>query len=95
MTYREQLVKARELGINICDLEIADECECMFDFDYTEEQFEQLCECARECYLKIDNITANAIASAITELIKYEGKTVSQVLSMRRRDIIDKASCYL
>ena len=30
MTFREQLDKVTELGISICDLEVANECDCVF-----------------------------------------------------------------
>lgn len=43
MTYREQLNKVNELGISICDLEVANELDAVLDFDYTENQFESLC----------------------------------------------------
>ena len=39
MTYREQLNKVRDLGISICDLEIANELDTVLDFEYTEWDF--------------------------------------------------------
>ena len=33
MTYREQLNKVNELGISICDLEVANELDAVLDFD--------------------------------------------------------------
>ena len=38
MTYREQLNKVNELGISICDLEVANELDAVLDFDYTEDE---------------------------------------------------------
>ena len=52
MTYREQLNKVRDLGISICDLEIANELDAVLDFEYTEEEFEDLCAFSVEIYLK-------------------------------------------
>lgn len=42
MTYREQLNKVNELGISICDLEVANELDAVLDFDYTEDEFDEV-----------------------------------------------------
>ena len=94
MTYREQLNKVNELGINICDLTIADELDCVLDCEYTEEDFERLCEYARYIYLKADNITAEAIARAIDDLLS-QGKTVGEIVTMDKYSFISKAVCYM
>ena len=39
MTYREQLNKVNELGISICDLEVANELAGVLSVDYTEDEF--------------------------------------------------------
>ena len=95
MTFIEQLKLVQKLGLNICDLTIADECESVFNFEYTSLQFEKLCERAREIYLKGDNLTPNAIAHAINNLILDEEKTIKQVLTMDKWELIDKASYYI
>ena len=96
MTFREQLNKVNELGISICDLEVAYECDCIFNFEYTEQEFEQLCDFAKYCYLKDEsgNIAPNFIAYAINELIKEDGKTIQEVLNMSKWDMLEKASYY-
>lgn len=96
MTFREQLSKVSELGISICDLEVANECDGVFDFEYTEQEFEWLCDFAQQCYLKDQsgNITPNHIAKAINELITEDGKTIQEVLDINRWDMLDKASYY-
>lgn len=40
MKYREQLEKVQALGISICELDIANECDCVFEFETTEQEFE-------------------------------------------------------
>lgn len=62
MKYREQLEKVQALGINICELEIANECDSVFEFETTEQEFENLCKFANNIYLKSENLTPNAIA---------------------------------
>ena len=95
MTYREQLNKVRDLGISICDLEIANELDAVLDFEYTEEEFESLCAFGVEIYLKAEKMTTDAIAYCINDLVEEEGKTVEEILKMNKWDFINKASNWL
>ena len=95
MTYREQLNKVRDLGISICDLEIANELDAVLDFEYTEEEFESLCAFGVEIYLKAEKMTTDAIAYCINDLVEEKGKTVKEILKMNKWDFIDKASNWL
>ena len=95
MTYREQLNKVRDLGISICDLEIANELDAVLDFEYTEEEFESLCAFGVEIYLKAEKMTTDAIAYCINDLVEEKGKTVKEILKMDKWDFIDKASNWL
>lgn len=95
MTYREQLNKVRDLGISICDLEIANELDAVLDFEYTEEEFESLCAFSVEIYLKAEKMTTDAIAYCINDLVEEEGKAVEEILKMNKWDFIVKASNWL
>lgn len=95
MTYREQLNKVNNLGISICDLEVANELDAILDFDYTDNEFESLCAFGARIYLKAENMTAVAIAECINDIVNEEGKTVEEILEMDKWDFIDKASNYL
>ena len=95
MTYREQLNKVRDLGISICDLEIANELDAVLDFEYTEEEFEDLCAFGVEIYLKAEMMTTDAIAYCINDLVEEKGKTVKEIFEMDKWDFIDKASNWL
>ena len=95
MTYREQLNKVRDLGISICDLEIANELDAALDFEYTEKEFEDLCAFGVEIYRKAEKMTTDAIAYCINDLVEEEGKTVEEILKMNKWDFIDKASNWL
>ena len=95
MTYREQLNKVRDLGISICDLEIANELDAVLNFEYTEEEFESLCAFGVEIYLKAEKMTTDAIAYCINDLVEEKGKTVEEILEMDKWDFIDKASNWL
>lgn len=54
MTYREQLNKLEKLGISVTSIEVANSCDSLFEFDYTDKEFEQLCSFAERMYLKAD-----------------------------------------
>lgn len=95
MTYREKLNIVYELGISICDLEIASELDAVLDFDYTEDEFESLCDFGLEIYLKAEMMTTSAIAYCINKLVNEDGKTVEEILEMDKWDFINKASNYL
>ena len=95
MTYREQLNKVRDLGISICDLEVANELDAVLDFEYTEEEFEDLCAFGVEIYRKAEKIKTVAIAYYINDLVEEKGKTVKEILKMNKWDFIDKASNWL
>ena len=95
MTYREQLNKVRDLGISICDLEVANELDAVLDFEYTEEEFEDLCAFGVEIYRKAEKMTTDAIAYYINDLVEEKGTTVKEILKMNKWDFIDKASNWL
>ena len=95
MTYREQLNKLEELGITPTSIEIGNSCDCIFDFNYSDEEFEKLCNFAEEMYLKADVMTTDAVAKCINDLVNEDGKTVEEILKMDKWDFIDKASNYL
>lgn len=96
MTYREQLNKVNELGINICDLTIANELDCVLDAGaYTEEEFELLCNYAVYIYFKSENLTATAIALCIGGMLSELGYTVDEITKMDKWKFIGEASGYM
>ena len=94
MTYREQLNKLEELGITPTSIEIGNSCDCIFDFDYSDEEFEKLCRFAERMYLEANVMTTVAVAKCINQLVE-DGKTVEEILEMDKWDFIDKASYWL
>ena len=95
MTYREQLNKVNELGISICDLEVANELDAVLDFNYTEDEFESLCAFGVEIRRKAETMTVNAIACCINDFVNEESKTVEEILKMDKWDFISEAGNYL
>ena len=94
MTYREQLNKLEELGITPTSIEVGNSCDCIFDFDYSDEEFEKLCRFAERMYLEANVMTTVAVAKCINQLVE-DGKTVEEILEMDKWDFINKASNYL
>ena len=94
MTYREQLNKLEELGITPTSIEVGNSCDCIFDFDYSDEEFEKLCRFAERMYLEANVMTTVAVAKCINQLVE-DGKTVEEILEMDKWDFIDKASNWL
>lgn len=95
MTYREQLNKLEELGITPTSIEVGNSCDCIFDFDYSDEEFDKLCNFAERMYLKADVMTTDAVAKCINDLVNEDGKTVEEILEMDKWDFIGRASNYL
>ena len=95
MTYREKLNKFEELGITLTSIEVGNSCDCIFDFNYSDEEFEKLCNFAEEMYLKADVMTTDAVAKCINDMVNEDGKTVEEILKMDKGDFIVKASNYL
>ena len=94
MTYREQLNKLEELGITPTSIEVGNSCDCIFDFDYSDEEFEKLCRFAERMYLEANVMTTVAVAKCINQLVE-DGKTVEEILEMDKWDFIGRASNYL
>ena len=94
MTYRESLNKLEELGITPTSIEIGNSCDCIFDFNYSDEEFEKLCRFAERMYVEADVMTTDAVAKYINQLVE-DGKTVEEILEMDKWVFIDKASNYL
>lgn len=103
MTYREKLNKFEELGIMLTSIEVANSCDCIFDFNYSDEEFEKLCNFAEEMYLKADVMTTDAVAKCINDMVKTQralsfrttNQIIEEILKMDKWDFIDKASNYL
>ena len=94
MTFKEQLKIANDNDLSILDLEIANECDCVFDFEYTDDDFEALCGVIRTAYLKAEEMTIIALVQCVSDLITNENYTVQQVLDVTTWDLIEKASWY-
>ena len=93
MTYRETIELATKYGLRAYDLLVAQECDWAFSFEYSDEQFEKLCEKARYVHSHSSGVGVDAccIACAINWLIDDNGKTIDDVLGMDFYDIHEVA----
>ena len=73
MKFMEQLDKAAQNGINVCDLIIANEVECLTPLKG--EEFEKACGYAKQAYLKDDaGYNASEIVKTVYYLLKVAEK---------------------
>ena len=92
MTFREQLTIAHNNLLSVLDLEIADKCDVVFEFEYTDEEFEKLCTRIRYAYLKSRGTTVKALVQCANEFITEGYGSIEQICEMDVYDFIQKAS---
>lgn len=87
-TYREQLNIVKENNLSITDIIIGAACDALFDFNYTEEEFERLCYVASEVYLAAADVSEDDIAATIGELVDY-GYSIDEICELNKWDLLD------
>ena len=85
-TFREQLNWLNDNNIYVCDILIANACDSIFDFDYTDEEFETLCSIAVSLYLGFENVTEDEIAFALNKL-RRAGVSIEDIAGMSKWEI--------
>lgn len=88
MTFKEQLKIANDNNLNILDLEIADECDCVFEFEYTDDEFEALCTCVKRAYLRSDGVTLTSIINLIQGLIAEDNWLIQEICDKPVYDLL-------
>ena len=94
MNFREQLNAAKKQGFSLIDLRIAEECKLAFQFEYTDEEFERLCEFAKNICFKT-NASERATAKAINRSIYYGNKTIEEICKADAHIFVRKYALYL
>ena len=89
-SFREQLNILRDNNCSVIDICVAGTCEAIFDFHYTDEDFERLCGVALNAYLASDSVSEDDIAYAINALVCY-GKSIDEVCELSKWDLLDYA----
>lgn len=94
MTYREIVNMVSKLDVGLEDFDIATTLDAEVDFDYTDEEFEQLCKYAKRV-LHVSEVTIDAIAHHIDDLLNEEDKTVKEILETDVHDFGYDASRWM
>lgn len=97
MTYREQLNKVKSFGIEIFALKIAYYLDKVLDGEYkpNENDFDTLCDYARNVYLSDDSLSEDAIALCIGDMLTDLGYTIDEVLTMDKKKFIAESKRYI
>ena len=89
-TFREQLNFIVENNCSVCDICIAAAADACFSFNYTDEEFEQLCHAMQHAWLAGSEVTEDELAIAVNEWINCGG-TVKEICEMSKWDLLDAA----
>ena len=97
MYYKKQLEKAKKYDIDIISLDVANEVDCSFNIELTDDEFELICGFVEECYLKSEYSNIWSLTKALYDLITDEENKLSiedLINKTSRYDLIEKASWY-
>lgn len=83
MSYKEQLLKAKQITPYIGEILVAWEVECQMGIDRPD--FEEICDVAYDMYLDIDGVSVCQVVDAIDRLIT-NGMKVNEI---SKEDVID------
>ena len=93
-SFREQLNLVKNNGCSVCDINVAYSCDSIFNFDYTEEQFEKLCTAVLNAYLSAENVSTDELALAIEYFFQYfniSDENVEKLYNLNKWALIDAA----
>ena len=88
LNFREQLNLVKDRGCSVCQIDVANSCDCLFDFKYTYQEFEALCERVMEAYLDSENYSTDELAYAVNDFIS-KGYTIKEVCDMSSWELLD------
>lgn len=92
--FKETLKKAKEVGIEILDLDIANEVSCTLTVEINDDDFEEICKLIRQAYLKSEYISINDFCLCIDNLITDGELALEDISSYNVSDLIEQASYY-
>lgn len=94
MTYKEIVNAIDKLNVNYQDIELALALDAEIDFEYTDEEFNSLCDYAKRVLARTD-LTKYAIAKCMDDLLNEEDKTVKEILEMDAHDFADEVAGWM
>lgn len=95
MNYREQLEKAKEIGIDPISLNVANEVECtIVEFEMTPREYQLICSFVEQCYLTSEYSNIYNLVKAIRDLIlkKVYNEEKEENIYSSIEELIDETS---
>lgn len=96
MKYTEIMNLIKSNHISIVSIDVASACVDIFDFDYTDEEYEALCAKVEEVFMGQFDMECDidAVAHAINDFIAEKGMSILKVLKLDKNAIIKQASYW-
>lgn len=97
MKYTDIMNILNKNNISIVNVDVASACADIFDFDYTDAEYEALCAKVEEVFMKQFDMECDidAVAHAINDFIAEKGMSISEVLKLDKYDVIEQASYWI
>lgn len=96
MKYTEIMNILSKNNLSIISIDVASACTDIFDFDYTNEEYEALCTKVEEVFMGQFDMECDidAVAHAINDFVVEEGMSIPEVLKLDKYVIIEQASYW-
>lgn len=96
MKYTEIMNILSKNNLSIISIDVASACTDIFDFDYTNEEYEALCTKVEEVFMGQFDMECDidAVAHAINDFVVEEGMSIPEVLKLDKYAIIEQASYW-
>lgn len=96
MKYTEIMNILEANNISVVSVDVASACADIFDFGYTDEEYEALCTKVEEVFMGQFDMGCNidAVAHAINDFVVEEGMSIPEVLKLDKYAIIGQASYW-
>lgn len=94
MTFKEIIKAIDKIDASYQDIRIALVLDAEVDFNLTDEEFNKLCEYAKNV-LDNSDVDEYAIAECMDDLLNEEDKTVEEILEMDAHDFADEAAGWM
>ena len=97
MKYTDIINILNKNNISIVNVDVASACADIFDFDYTDEEYEALCAEVEKVFMSQSDMDydIDAVAHAINDFIAEKEMSISEVLKLDRDTIIEQASYWI
>lgn len=96
MKYAEIMNILETNNITVVSVDVASACLDVFEFDYTDEEYEALCTKVEEVFMgqfDMEN-DIDAVAHAINDFIEEDEMSIDEVLKLNKYDVLEQASYW-